>query len=116
MSERSRDLYGDVQKLVGWLVAGREDSTNQMTGREYKYAMDRCSALRTALTQDLETRSSRPMWNMRRRRARRRWYVGEKKAARKCITIAQTESAQRAAESERAKERQAFERPPDRIR
>lgn len=99
MSERSRDLYGDVQKLVGWLVAGREDSADQMTGREYEYAMDKCSALRTALTQDLETRSSRPMWNLRRRRARRRWYVGEKKAARKCITIAQTESDQRAAEN-----------------
>ena len=79
MSEGSRDRYGDVQKLVGWLVAGREDSADQVTGREYKYVMDRCSALRTALTQDLETRSSRPMWNLRRRRARRRWYVGERR-------------------------------------
>jgi len=26
MSERSRDLYGDVQILMGWLVAGREES------------------------------------------------------------------------------------------
>jgi hypothetical protein len=98
MSERSRDLYGDVQELVGWLVAGREDCADRMTGREYEYVMGRCSALRAALTQDLETRSSRPMWNLRRRRERRRWYAGEKKAAKECIKVAQTESAQRTAE------------------
>lgn len=99
MSERSRDLYGDAQILMGWLVAGREDSAEQMTGREYEYMMYRCSALRTALTQDLETRSSRPMWDLRRRRQRRRWYAGEKTAARQCIAIAEAEATQRAAGS-----------------
>jgi hypothetical protein len=108
MSERSRDLYGDVRELVGWLVAGREDGADQMTSREYEYVMGRCSALRTALTQDLETRSSRPMWNLRRRRERRRWYAGEKSAARDCINAAQAESKQRTAEAQRVKEKQAL--------
>jgi hypothetical protein len=98
MSERSRELYGNAQILIGWLVAGREDSAEQITGREYEYIMDRCSALRTALTQDLETRSSQPVWDLRRRRQRRRWYADEKTAARKCIAIAEAESNQRAAE------------------
>lgn len=100
MSERSRDLYGDVQELVGWLVTGREDSVDQMTSREYEYVMARCSALRTALTQDLETRSSRPMWNLRRRRERRHWYASEKKAAADNIKVARSESAQRVQNSQ----------------
>ena len=108
MSERSRDLYGDVQVLMDWLVAGREDSADQITGREYEYVMDRCSALRTALTQDLETRSSRPMWDLRRRRERRRWYADQKTAAKECITIARAESKQRAAETHRVKEMQTL--------
>jgi hypothetical protein len=108
MSERSRDLYGDVQVLVDWLVLGREDSADQMTGREYDYLMERCSALRTALTQDLETRSSRPMWDLRRRFKRRRWYVGQKTAAKKCIAIAKADSDQRAIETQPVKERKAL--------
>lgn len=108
MSERSRDLYGDVQVLVDWLVLRREDSADQMTGREYDYLMERCSALRTALTQDLETRSSRPMWDLRRRFKRRRWYAGQKTAAKKCIAIAKAESDQRAIATQRVKERQAL--------
>jgi hypothetical protein len=108
MSERSRDLYGDVQGLMDLLVAYREDSAEQMTRDEYEYLMDRCSALRTALTQDLETRSSRPMWNLRRRRKRRRWYADQKKAAEECIAIAKGESDQRAAETKRVKEGQAL--------
>jgi hypothetical protein len=93
---------------MDWLAAGRKDSADQMTGREYEYLMERCSALRTALTQDLETRSSRPMWDLRRRLERRRWYADEKKAAKKCIAIAKAESDQRAAGTQRVKEGQAL--------
>lgn len=105
MSERSRDLYGDVQELVHWLVVGREDSADQMTGTEYEDVMGRCSALRTALTWDLETRSSRQLWNPRRRRERRLWYAAEKRAAEDCITAARDKWAQRAAQSQSTEER-----------
>lgn len=79
-----------------------------MTDCEYDDVMKRCSALRTALTQDLETRSSRPMWNPRRRLARRHWYDKQEKAAKKSISAAEARSAQRAGNTQHVEGIQAF--------
>jgi hypothetical protein len=116
MSERSRDLYGDVQVLVDWLVLRREDSADQMTGREYDYLMERCSALRTALTQDLETRSSRPMWDLRRRFKRRRWYAGQKTARRSASPSPKPSQISEQSQLSESKKDRPFERPLDRVR
>jgi hypothetical protein len=59
MSENSRARYGHVQDVAAALVElGRPDDT-ALEPEHYEPLMEACSALRTALTEDLESRQQR---------------------------------------------------------
>jgi hypothetical protein len=97
MSERTRELYGDVQQLLAEMVRSRADVATHATADEYKDLEERCSGLRAALTQDLETRSAKPFWNLCKRWRRRHWYLEQKSAAKQSIVAATDAADQRAA-------------------
>ena len=73
MSENSRARYGDVQKLTAALLDhGLPGSTP--VGDAYADVMDACSAFRTGLTEDLESRRQRSlMWSLQKAREHRRF-------------------------------------------
>jgi hypothetical protein len=63
LSENARARYGEVQKLLARVVANFQSLHKTAAGRlsenTYKDLQNTCSALRTALTEDLETRAQR---------------------------------------------------------
>jgi hypothetical protein len=64
LSENARDRYGEVQELLAGVVAHLrswqpETTAGRLPGTTYKDLQDTCSALRSALTEDLETRAQR---------------------------------------------------------
>jgi hypothetical protein len=70
LSENARTRYGDVQELLArYLNAYTGDESKRIAGPAYTDLMGACSALRTALTEDLESRRQRSLlWSLGRRR------------------------------------------------
>ena len=84
MSENSRTRYGDVQELVA-AELDRLPPTARLLDDTYEPLMDACSAFRTALTEDLESRRQGSIiWAARKRWEHRRQ---EKKAARRLAAV-----------------------------
>jgi len=73
LSEQARARYGDVQKLIAALLSATDADKNEVLSDDsYADLMETTSALRTGLTQDLDTRRRRSMWDNRRRA---RWHA-----------------------------------------
>jgi hypothetical protein len=66
MSESARERYGDVQELIGALLQHEGDPAEELTQDRYTDLMNTTSALRTALTEDLNTRRRPSLWDRRR--------------------------------------------------
>jgi hypothetical protein len=60
LSENSRARYGEMQQVIGLTVAAAADAA--ITPAAYRDLVATCSALRTALTEDLESRRQRSVW------------------------------------------------------
>lgn len=73
LSEDARARYGDVQELIAALLAAHahEAADLAITGEDYDDLKETLSDLRTALTQDLETRRKRSFVESLRRQ---RWH------------------------------------------
>ncbi|MEV6412732.1 hypothetical protein [Kribbella sp. NPDC051718] len=71
MSESARARYGDVQELLDALLQRSPDATGPLTATAYTDLMQTTSALRTAMTQDLDTRRRRSLLQ---RWQRTRWH------------------------------------------
>jgi hypothetical protein len=60
LSDNSRDRYGEVQELVAAHLGASESRADEhLHAHVYQGLLDACSALRTALTEDLESRRQR---------------------------------------------------------
>lgn len=70
LSERSRARYGEVQELAGALLGVDAAAAATLLPTAYADLMDTASSLRTALTQDLDTRRRTTLVE----RARRLWW------------------------------------------
>lgn len=78
MSESARARYGDVQELLDAVLQHKSsDASGPLTAVAYKDLMLTTSALRTAMTQDLDTRRRRSLLQLLRR------YLWHRKAAAK---------------------------------
>jgi hypothetical protein len=64
LSENARERYGDVQKLVAAHLTKRSPERNdeRLPDLVYDDLRKTCSSLRTALTEDLESRRQRAIW------------------------------------------------------
>jgi hypothetical protein len=64
LSENARDRYGEVQELVAAHLRKRSPERNdkKLPDPVYDDLMKTCSSLRTALTEDLESRRQRSIW------------------------------------------------------
>jgi hypothetical protein len=82
LSETARARYGDLQELIAAAVAHSGAPGSQLTWTRYDDLMEACSAMRTAITEDLDTRR-RKSWIETRRRAR--WHARAHQAAQKRI-------------------------------
>jgi hypothetical protein len=79
LSEQARARYGDVQELIAALLTvARGDASDVLAPNGYTDLMETASALRTALTQDLDTRRKKSAWD---NRQRLRWHAGAAQAA-----------------------------------
>ena len=76
LTERARERYGDLQELLDAVLQKGSGSSDVLAAARYADLRETASALRSALTDDLDTRS-RSSRTQRRRRAR--WH--EQKAA-----------------------------------
>jgi hypothetical protein len=86
LSEQARARYGDVQELIAaFLAADDGNATDVLAPTGYSDLMYTASALRTALTEDLDTRRRKSVWEGRRRS---RWHVKQAHAARARIARA----------------------------
>lgn len=86
LSEQARARYGDVQELIAaYLAAEDGDMTDVLAPSSYTDLMDTASTLRTALTQDLDTRRRKSAWDNRRRT---RWHANAARAAKARIACA----------------------------
>lgn len=84
MSENSRARYGDMQMLVAAELE-RLPPTARLLDEAYQPLMEACSAFRTALTEDLESRRQGSIiWAARKRWEHRRQ---DKKAARRLTAV-----------------------------
>jgi hypothetical protein len=64
LSEQARKAYGNVQENLCLTAQGKwDDQTKTITDTEYKTLVVFCSALRTELTRDLQSRK-RAFWNV----------------------------------------------------
>ncbi|MCQ4213798.1 hypothetical protein [Streptomyces longispororuber] len=62
LSYSARDRYDEMQQsLEAWLEGGRRPATTPVPADVYDRLLGVCSSLRTALTEDLETRRARSM-------------------------------------------------------
>lgn len=71
MSKPTRDRYGDVQKLIAALLTHDGEPADVLARDRYTDLMNTASALRAALTQDLDTRRRK---SLREDRRRSRWH------------------------------------------
>jgi hypothetical protein len=72
LSDSARARYGDVQQLIEALLTHQGDPDRRLTSNGYIALMETASAMRTGLTQDLDTRrrtSLRESWR------RARWHA-----------------------------------------
>lgn len=68
LSTNARVRYGEVQQLIAAVLRDATDDAAGVADRDYDDLMDTCSALRTAITEDLESRRQRSFWTELRRR------------------------------------------------
>lgn len=85
LSESARARYGDVQKLVAALLEHKGDPTEVLIPDRYTDLMETASALRTALTEDLDTRKRK---SLRETRRRSRWHDTAESQAKETISLA----------------------------
>jgi hypothetical protein len=73
LSAQARERYGELQELIAVLVDAGEDRSarDELSPASYSHLMETASALRTALTEDLDTRRRKSAWESRRRA---RWH------------------------------------------
>lgn len=71
LSDSARARYGDVQQLIATVLSHNGAATDMLVPSRYTDLMDTASALRTALTEDLDTRRRKSFWETRRRT---RWH------------------------------------------
>jgi hypothetical protein len=62
LSENSRTRYGELKQLICAHLDELEDRAAPVPRPVYQDLADTCSAFRTALTEDLETRRQRSLW------------------------------------------------------
>lgn len=62
LSENSRTRYGELKQLICAHLDEHEDRAAPVPPWAYRDLADTCSAFRTALTEDLETRRQRSLW------------------------------------------------------
>ena len=62
LSENSRTRYGELKQLICAHLDAMEDRSATVPRWAYQDLADTCSAFRTALTEDLETRRQRSLW------------------------------------------------------
>lgn len=67
LSELAQKRYSDVQELIATLLTHTGDPADVLVSDEYTALMNTASALRTALTQDLDTRRRKSFLENRRR-------------------------------------------------
>ena len=67
LSESARARYGDVQELIATLLTHTGDPADALVPDGYAALMSTASALRTALTEDLDTRRRKSFLENRRR-------------------------------------------------
>lgn len=67
LSETARARYGDVQGLIAAVLRSPAGDGDRIADGDYDDLMDTCSALRTAMTEDLESRRQRSLWTTLRR-------------------------------------------------
>jgi hypothetical protein len=96
LSERARELYGNLQELNDWMLQSREhEGTTPITEAEYAGLREVCSSLRTALTLDLQTRKTRPILSIWQRREDKHWYERALATNKEAIERAETEARTR---------------------
>jgi hypothetical protein len=61
LSENARDRYGEMQELIA-LSLKAADESKDVSDEAYDDLREACSAFRTALTEDLDTRRKRSVW------------------------------------------------------
>jgi len=84
LSESARARYGDVQELIAALLEHQGTGpADVLSPGAYTDLMDTTSALRTALTEDLDTRRRK---SVRETRRRSRWHASAAEQARARIT------------------------------
>jgi hypothetical protein len=79
MSESSRARYGDVQEMIAALLRRSPEAADHLRDDAYSDLMHITSALRTALTEDLDTRRRK---SVRETLRRSRWHRQAARAAR----------------------------------
>lgn len=62
MSENTRGRYGHMQKLIGLYLTRSQTWSSRVASQDYALLQDACSAFRTALTEDLESRRRASLW------------------------------------------------------
>jgi hypothetical protein len=63
LSRNSQKRYREMQHLIACVLLDADARDNQLVPQEYyELVSDACSAFRTALTEDLETRRKRSVW------------------------------------------------------
>jgi hypothetical protein len=82
MSEAARARYGEVQEMIAALLQGSAASTDRLHDAAYADLMHVTSALRTAMTEDLDTRRRKSAWETLRRS---RWHRRAAQAAKQRI-------------------------------
>ncbi|MGW3408243.1 hypothetical protein [Streptomyces sp. NPDC000888] len=73
LSENGRARYGDVQELLALYLSAADAGEEAFPSDVYEALSDACSAFRTALTEDLQSRRARSLiWVLSRARLHRR--------------------------------------------
>jgi hypothetical protein len=67
LSKSARARYGDFQELITAILTHKGDAADVLVEDPYTDLMETASALRTALTEDLDTRRRKSFWENRRR-------------------------------------------------
>jgi len=80
LSTVARARYGDVQELIAALVAAPGHADGRLNHHRYADLRDTASALRTALTEDLDTRRRRSIMDQRRRHSRHKNFHAQARA------------------------------------
>jgi hypothetical protein len=73
LSTTARERYGNVQEIIAIYLGESDDESRRVPSEVYSALRASCSAFRTALTEDLDTRRTRSLWyahQMRREHAK----------------------------------------------